>query len=172
MTEFKYGLFSSFLLIIWMIIVYTLLIPNYHQFGSYISILAFFIPFSGIYFGIKEKRLRSNYGYISFKDAFKTGTMVITLIITVIMIVFVYVYYEYINPDFVEYLVAETQKKLLENNATREEINTEITIVRYQYGLNVQLILQTLFVLAGGTITSFVTSLILKKTRKEDTNKV
>ena len=170
MTEFKYGLFSSFLLIIWMIIVYTLLFPNYHQFGSYISIIAFFIPFAGIYFGIKEKKLRSNFGYISFNEAFKSG-MIITLIISVIMMVFVYVYYEYINPGYVDYLSAEAQKVLLGNNASREEINAEITIVKYDYGLNVQMIRQTLYVLAGGTITSLIAAFFLKKTRKGDLKK-
>lgn len=171
MTEFKYGLFSSFLLIIWMIIFYTLLIPNYHQFGSYISIIAFFIPFAGIYFGIKEKKLRSNFGYITLKDAFKTG-MIITLIISVIMLVFVYIYYEYINPEVVNYLAAEAQRKLLSANASRDEINAELTIIKYQYSLNVQLIQQTLYVLAGGAIISFISSILLKKTRKEETKKV
>lgn len=171
MTEFKYGLFSAFLLIVWMIIFYTLLIPNYHQFGSYVSIIAFFIPFAGIYFGIREKRIRSNFGYITFKDAFKTG-MIITLIISVIMMVFVYVYYEYVNPEFLNYLIAEAQKKLLASSASRDEINAEITIITYKYSLNVQLIEQTLYVLAGGTITSFIASFLLKKTRKEDSKKV
>lgn len=170
MTEFKYGLFSSFLLIVWMIIFYTLLIPNYHQFGSYVSVIAFFIPFAGIYFGIREKRIRSNFGYITFQDAFKTG-MIITLIISVIMLVFVYVYFEYINPEFLNYLTAETQKKLLAINSSREEIEAELTIVKYDYSLNVQLIRQTLYVLAGGTIISFITAVLLKKTRKDDSTK-
>ncbi|HMQ70482.1 MAG TPA: DUF4199 domain-containing protein [Ignavibacteria bacterium] len=171
MTEFKYGLFSAFLLIVWMIIFYTLLIPNYHQFGSYVSIIAFFIPFAGIYFGIREKRIRSNFGYITFKDAFKTG-MIITLIISVLMMVFVYVYYEYVNPEFLNYLNAEAQKKLLASNASRDEINAELTIINYKYSLNVQLIEQTLYVLAGGTITSAIASFFLKKTRKEESKRV
>jgi len=87
------------------------------------------------------------------------------------MMVFVYVYYEYINPGYVDYLSAEAQKVLLGNNASREEINAEITIVKYDYGLNVQMIRQTLYVLAGGTITSLIAAFFLKKTRKEDLKK-
>lgn len=168
MIEFKYGLFSSFLLFIWLIFEYTLLVPNYHQLSSYVSIIAVFIPVAGIYFGIKERKNKTNYGYISFKEAFKTG-IVITLIIAVSVVIFIYVYYEYINPDFVNYLGAETERKLLKDNVSRDEINAAVAVIKYRYSLNVQLIQQLIFILFGGTAISFIISVLLKKTHRHKT---
>lgn len=162
MIEIKYGLFSAFVLFVWMIIEYTLLIPNFHEVGQYIGILSALIPVLGIFFGIKERRDKVNFGYISFKDAFKTG-IVITFIIGVMIVVFTYVYYEYINPDFVNYLSAETEKKLIQQNVSREEINAALEIVRYQFSFSVQIIQQLLFVFVGGTIISIIIAMILKK---------
>lgn len=168
MVEFKYGLFSSFLLFIWLIFEYTLLVPNYHQLSSYLSIIAVLIPVAGIYFGIKERKNKTNYGYISFKESFKTGVVII-LIIAVSAVIFIYVYYEYINPDFVNIIGAETEKKLLRENAGRDEINASVDAVKYSYSLNIQLIQKLIFILLGGTVASFVISMLLKKTHRHKT---
>lgn len=165
MIEIKYGLFVSFLLFIWMIIVYTLLIPNYHQIGPYIGIAAALIPAAGIYPGIKERRDKVNFGYITYKDAFKTG-LVITFFIAVMTVIFTYAYYTYINPGFIDYLSAETEKRLIEQGAGRDEINAAVTIVKYQFSLNIQLIQQLLFILIGGLILTTIASFILKRTRR------
>jgi len=165
MVELKYGLFSSFLLFVWMVFEYTLLVPNYHELGSYIGIVAAIIPVIGIYLGIREKRYKTNFGYITFQEAFKTG-IVITFIIAVLVVVFTYVYYEYINPGYVNYLAAETEKSMLQNNAGRDEINAAVTIIRYQYSLNIQIIQQLLFILVGGSVISFIISMLLKKVRR------
>jgi hypothetical protein len=165
MVELKYGLFSSFLLFVWMVFEYTLLVPNYHEIGSYIGFVAAIIPVIGIYLGIREKRFKTNFGYITFSEAFKTG-IVITFIIAVLIVIFTYVYYEYINPNFVNYLAAETEKSMLQNNAGRDEINAAVTVISYQYSLNIQIIQQLLFILVGGTVISFIISMLLKKVRR------
>ncbi len=162
MIEFKFGLFTSFLLFIWLIIEYTLLVPNYHQFSAYLSYIAVLIPVAGIYFGIRERKNKVNFGYISFKGAFRTG-IIITLIVAVFVTIFVYVYYEYINPGFVNYLGAETEKKLLQDGVSRDEINASVEVIKYRYSLNIQMIQQLIFILIGGAVVSFVTAMLLKK---------
>lgn len=165
MTELKYGMFTSFILFIWMIIEYTLFIPNFHEAGLYIGIVAILIPVIGIFFGIRERRDKINFGYITFRDAFRTG-IVITFITAVMIVLFTYVYYEFINPGYVNYLAAETEKALIQKNAVREEINAAVTVIRYQFSFNVQIIQQLLFVLLGGTAITFIVSIILKKERR------
>ncbi len=169
MIEIKYGLFSAFVLFVWMIIEYTLLMPSLHDLGQYIGIVSAIIPIMGIYFGIKERRDKVNFGYISFKDAFRTG-IVITFIIGVMIVVFTYIYYEYINPDFVNILSTETEKTLIQNNASRDDINAALEIVRYQYSFSVQIIQQLLFVFVGGTIISIVLAFFLKKYQRRGLN--
>ena len=169
MIEIKYGLFSAFVLFVWMIIEYTLLMPSLHDLGQYIGIVSAIIPIMGIYFGIKERRDKVNFGYISFKDAFRTG-IVITFIIGVMIVVFTYIYYEYINPDFVNILSTETEKTLIQNNASRDDINAALEIVRYQYSFSVQIIQQLLFVFVGGTIISIILAFLLKKYQRRGLN--
>lgn len=165
MPEIKFGLFTSFILFVWMIIEYTLLIPNFHEIGIYMGILSVLIIIPGIFFGIKERRDKSNFGYIRFKEAFKTGIS-ITFIITVLTVLFTFVYYEYINPNYVNYLAAEAEKSLLQDNAGREEIAAALTIIRYQFSFNVQLIQQLLLILIGGTAITTIVSVLLKKNRR------
>lgn len=165
MIEIKYGLFCSFLLFVWLMIEYTLLIPNFHELGVFIGMVAILIPLTGIYFGIKEKRDKANFGYITFRDAFRTG-IAITFIIVVMVVLFIYVYYEYINPGYVNFLAAETEKSLIQRGESREMINAELEVVKYQFSLNVQIIQQLLFALVGGTAITFIFSSILKKVRR------
>lgn len=139
MTELKYGMFTSFILFIWMIFEYTLLVPNFHELGLYIGIVAILIPVIGIFLGIRERREKTNFGYISFGEAFRTG-IVITFIVAVMIVLFTYAYYEYMNPNYVNYLAAETEKALIKQNAGREEINAAVTIIKYQFSFNVQII--------------------------------
>lgn len=165
MVEIKYGLFASFLLFIWMIIEYTLIVPNFHELGSYIGIISIIIPVIAIFLGIKEKRDKTNFGYITFNEAFKTG-ITLTFIMAVMVVMFTYVYYEYINPGFVNYLAAEAEKNMIENNASREGINAAVTIIRYQFSLNIQVIQQLIFLILGGTAITFIISSLLKRTRR------
>lgn len=165
MIELKYGFFTSFILFVWMIIVYTLLIPNFHELGMYVGIVSVMIPVIGIYYGIKERRDKTNFGYIIYRDAFRTG-IVITFIMAVMIVVFTYVYYEYINPNYVNYLAAETEKKLIQKNAGRDEINAAVIITKYRFSLNVQIIQQLLLILLGGTAITAIVSYILKRERR------
>lgn len=166
MIELKYGLFSSFVLFVWMVIEYTLLVPNFHEMGSYLGIVAIFIPILGIYFSIKERRDKENFGYITFKDAFKSG-IVVTFIMAILIVLFTYIYYTYINPNFVNYLAADTEKKLIQNGTGREEINAALTVIRYQFSLNIQIIQQLLFILLGGFAVTFIFSMLLKKSPRK-----
>ena len=165
MIELKYGFFTSFILFVWMIIVYTLLIPNFHELGMYVGIVSVMIPVIGIYYGIKERRDKTNFGYIIYRDAFRTG-IVITFIMAVMIVVFTYVYYEYINPNYVNYLAAETEKRLIQKNAGRDEINAAVTITKYRFSLNVQIIQQMLLILLGGMVITSIVSYILKRERR------
>lgn len=161
----KYGIFTSFILSVWMIIEYTLLVPNFHETGMYLGIISILIPVIGIYLGIKERREKTNFGYITFGESFRTG-IVISFIVAIMIVLFTYAYYEYLNPNYVNYLSAETEKTLIKQNAGREEINAAVTVIKYQFSFNVQIIQQLLFILLGGTAITFILSMILKKDRR------
>ena len=66
------------------------------------------------------------------------------------------------------YLAAETEKALIKQNAGREEINAAVTIIKYQFSFNVQIIQQLLFIILGGTAITFIVSMILKKERRTE----
>ncbi|MBS1517782.1 MAG: DUF4199 domain-containing protein [Bacteroidetes bacterium] len=165
MPEFKFGLFTSFILFVWMILVYTMIVPNFHEAGNFIMFVSVIIPVIGIFFGIRERRDKSNFGQITFKEAFKTG-IVITFIVAVMIVIFTYVYYEFINPDYVNFLSAKSEQSMIEKNIPREQINAALTVLKYQFSLNVQIIQQLLFVLIGGTLISFILAFLLKKEKR------
>ena len=64
------------------------------------------------------------------------------------------------------YLAAEAEKNMIENNASREGINAAVTIIRYQFSLNIQVIQQLIFLILGGTAITFIISSLLKRTRR------
>lgn len=165
MPEFKFGLFTSFVFFVWMVLVYTIIVPNFYGAGEFIMFVSVFIPTIGIFFGIKERRDKSNFGHITFREAFRTG-IVITFIISVMIVIFTYIYYEFINPDYVNFLVAKSEKAMIADNVPREQINAALTVTRYQFSLNVQIIQQLLFVLIGGSVISAVLAFILKKEKR------
>ncbi len=165
MPEFKFGLFTSFILFVWMVMVYTIIVPNYHEAGNFVMFVSILIPVIGIFLGIKERKEKNNFGYITYKEAFKTG-IVITFIIAVMIVLFTYVYYEYINPDYVNFLSAKSEQTMIEKNIPRDQIDNALTILRYQFSLNVQIIQQLLFVLIGGIVISIILSFLLKKEKR------
>ena len=165
MTEIKYGIFTSFLLFIWMILVYTLIIPNFHQSKMFIGFLALIFPAIGIYFGIKERRDKSNFGFIKFKDAFRTG-VVITFILAVMIVLFMYAYYKFVNPGYVNYVAYETEKALMSENLSRQIIDEEVATVKYKFRFDIQIIQQLLYVLIGGILISLIAAQILKKEKR------
>ncbi|MFZ1322275.1 MAG: DUF4199 domain-containing protein [Ignavibacteria bacterium] len=165
MPEFKFGLFTSFVFFVWMVLVYTIIVPNFYGAGEFIMFVSVFIPTIGIFFGIKERRDKSNFGHITYREAFRTG-IVITFIISVMIVIFTYVYYEFINPDYVNFLIAKSEQSMISDNVPREQINAALTVTRYQFSLNVQIIQQLLFVLIGGSVISAVLAFLLKKEKK------
>lgn len=162
MTEFKYGIFASFVLFVWKIIEYTLIVPNFYETGSYIGYISLIIPVVGIYLGIKERREKSNFGYIKFAEAFRTG-IVISFIMAVSIVFFIYGYFKFINPNYVNYLAAEVEKTLLNRNAARQDINANLDFLKHQFNFYEQIIQQFLIVLLGGIAISFIVSMLLKK---------
>lgn len=166
MPEFKFGIFTSFVFFIWMVLVYTIIVPNFYGAGEFIMFVSVFIPTIGIFFGIRERREKSNFGHITYKEAFKTG-IVITFIISVMIVIFTYIYYEYINPDYLNFLMAKSEESMITNNIPRDQINAALAVIQYQFSLNVQIIQQLLFVLIGGTIISAVLAFLLKKEKRK-----
>lgn len=166
MPEFKFGLFTSFVFFVWMILVYTIIVPNFHESGEFVMFVSLIIPAVGIFFGIRERREKSNFGHITYKEAFKTG-IVITFIVAVMIVLFTYLYFEFINPDYVNFLSAKSEKSMIEKGIPRDQINAALTVLRYQFSLNVQIIQQLLFVLIGGSVISAVFAFLLKKEKRK-----
>lgn len=148
-----------------MIVEYTLIIPNYHQSKLFIGFVSVLLPVIGIYLAVKERRDKTNFGYIKFIDAFRTG-IVITFILAIMIVLFTYTYYKYINPDYVNFLAAQTEKALLYENAGRDLINVEVSLIKYKFRFDIQIIQNLLYVLLGGIVDSFIIAMILKKESK------
>lgn len=78
------------------------------EMGKYAPILSMIILIAAIYLSILFKRDKDLDGVISFKDAFITGLST-SFVIGLMVGAYLFVYTQYIHPDFVNEMVKETE---------------------------------------------------------------
>jgi hypothetical protein len=88
------------------------LYPLYRLAGYYIGIIASVIPLLVIYPAIKERRDKTNFGYITFREGFRTG-IVITFMIAVMIVIATYVYFEFVNKGVAVRIAEEAGQNML-----------------------------------------------------------
>ncbi|MBK6506027.1 MAG: DUF4199 domain-containing protein [Ignavibacteria bacterium] len=166
MIEFKYGLFAAFIIFVMMIIEYTLIVPAVQKAGYYIGIIASVIPLLVIYPAIKERRDKTNFGYITFREGFRTG-IVITFMIAVMIVIATYVYFEFINKGVAVRIADEAGQNLLAAGSSSESASSTVTFIKENYSLQSQIITRLLLIMIAGTVTSIITASMLKKTKRK-----
>ncbi len=166
MIEFKYGLFAAFIIFVMMIVEYTLLVPAVQITGYYIGIIASVIPLLVIYPAIKERRDKTNFGYITFKEGFRTG-IVITFMIAVMIVIATYVYFEFVNKGVAVRIADEAGQNLLAAGSTSESANSTVRFIKENYSLQSQIITRLLLIMIAGTGISIITASMLKKTKRK-----
>lgn len=112
--------------------------------------------FGGILFAIFLTRKKQ--GYLEYKAAVKSG-IVSALLFGLVMCVFTFIYYKFINPGFVDYLIAEAEKTWRQQAATEEKIKQSIEVYRSAY-TPFRAFMVSVFM---GTLLSLVLSIFLKK---------
>ena len=167
MIEFKYSLLASFLIFVLMIIEYTLIVPALKETSFYLGILITILPLVLIYFAIREKRDRANFGYITFNEGMRCG-IIITFTTAVIIVFSTYIYFEFVNRGFALKLSKEVEQILISEGEAREEIAETVEFIKLNYDLQSRISNNLLLILIAGAGISALSSNILKKSKRKN----
>ncbi|RLD88510.1 MAG: hypothetical protein DRJ09_08260 [Bacteroidetes bacterium] len=148
------GVLVSVALIIFKLVLFLLDVDgeSYIQFGYYI---VFALGLAWAIYSVRNSKLD---GFATYGKAFMIG-LYASISIAVIMAVYTYVYMKYIDPSFVDNLLANAEDKMIETNPdmSEEDLNKalEMTKMFMQPGL------MSVFSIFGSIITGAIFSLIV-----------
>jgi hypothetical protein len=162
-TDVKFGILTGFAVCTWILTEFFL---GFHtmrlSIGEYSSYFAVIIPMITLYFGIKEKRDHYYGGRITITAGIRTGLM-ISVISAIITTLFLIVYYNYINPDFIQIGLAFQKHRLMITGRTDLEIIKEMENIRAIFSFTHQILYGILSTIGIGFVLSLAISFILKK---------
>ena len=165
MTAATYGMYSAAVSIAITLIEYFTGLdksPN----GRWIGFLGFIFLIIFIYLAEKARKEEELNGQMTYGQGVGTGTIV-ALVSSSILCIFMYIYMTYINPELIDYIVAEQQKQFAAQHMSAEQQATATRMLRMFSGSA----WQSVMVLVGGTLIGVVISLIVSifvKTKEED----
>ncbi|HSF89590.1 MAG TPA: DUF4199 domain-containing protein [Saprospiraceae bacterium] len=114
-----------------------------------------------IYLGIKEARDTTGGGFINFGQCFRTG-MGITLITALVACAFTFIYLQFIDPGFIDKIMAMTEEQWEQNGMTEEQMDAArsyTTMLMTPWAFSLITILSVLF---WGLVKSLIAGAFLK----------
>lgn len=158
-----YGISTGLAISAWM---YTEYLFGFHatQIGRYTGFAALIFTILGLYLGIKAYRRHDKAGKINYWETVFAGIR-ISLVAGLITSVFTFLYLQYINPDFTEFMVETNKKILQEHGATAAHLQTNAQITRERYSSLPQALRAFGGFVAAGSMFSLILAGILKSRR-------
>lgn len=160
-TEIKYGLIfgvslSAYIMLAHVLGFYTTNIQS----GKYGDIAVTLLPIVILFLAIREKRRRG--GSLTVLQGILTGLLVV-LISYPISATFLWIYHHFINPNWLEYIIAYERDKMARAGIEMNLINEQINMLRTRSSGMAQLIGGLFGTLILGFVLSLIISLILRK---------
>lgn len=157
----KYGLITCCILIIWMMIQYLTGLDRSDA-GQYLNWISYPIMIVFIVLTLKEVKSQGG-GYLSFGDGFKNGFLMMA-VVAVIMGAFTFVYFSFINPEFLDYVREKAIEEMENKDLSDEEIEQAMGIAEILMGKGAM----TAFALVGNVIIGAIFSLIIAAIMKKE----
>jgi hypothetical protein len=160
-----YGIVTGLVIAGWM---YLEFLAGFHgsKTGKYTSFAALLFTILGIYSGMRSYRQINREGEMTYWQGVLAG-VILSVFAGLITAAFTYVYFAYINPGFVDYMVDLNRQSLVQHGATDVQVQSNEIVTRDLY----QPAPQSLRVLGGYVATGSLFSLIIAgilKTRRQD----
>lgn len=114
-----------------------------------------------IYLGVKEARDTDGGGYMTFGQGFKSG-MAISLITALIASVFTFIYLKFIDPGFLDKIMAMTQDQWEKQGMSEEQIEAAQKYSGFMMNAWAFSLIMIVSVLFWGLIKSLIAAAILK----------
>jgi hypothetical protein len=150
-----------------MIVEYTILVPALKESAYYLGILITVLPLCLIYFAIREKRDKVNFGYMAFNEGMRTG-VIITFAVAIVIVFATYVYFEFVNKGMTLRLSREVEHILISSNVQRGLIDKTMEFIELNYDLQSRISNNLLLIILGGSGISALSANILKKNKRKN----
>lgn len=159
-TALKFGLMTFFAGVIYSIIL-LVIGQEYNQGLSYVAYLILIV---GIASGVSNFRSLNN-NRLSGKQGFALGFRIV-LIYSVLMAVFLLIYFNLINPEYIDGLMANSVDKMKERGMSQETIDQAMKFSQAFMKPSSILIMGTIMNLLFGAVFSGITALLLKTKKR------
>lgn len=133
------------------------------SFTSLLSmVLTYGIMFGALFLGVKHLKEKLQDGYISFGKAFKLG-LLISLIMALFISIWMYVFLEFIDPNFLQNMIDVMEFQFEEQGLSDEEIETSMGIMGYMFNPLAFTIMSFFSQFITGLILSLIAAAILQR---------
>jgi hypothetical protein len=105
-----------------------------------------------------------NGGYLGFGEGFKNGLLMMA-VVALIMSLFTYVYFTYINPDFVDFVSERAREEMENRDLSDAEIEKAMDVAQMFMSVNFMTIMALVGNVVIGAIFSLIAAAIMKKER-------
>lgn len=163
----KFGLISSVLGMIWVLMMYITEIERMDSY-KYIAYISFLIPVICLYLGIKERRDKELNGFISYGVAFNSGLLQ-TLVSAGISTVFSFFYFRYINPGIIDFQIEKTIEKMQSQGMDEAQLEKTMEMLPVWMNPTAFTIFGFFAALIAGLVVTLIVSAILKN---QDPNEI
>jgi MFS family permease len=126
------------------------------------TLITFVAIFGAIFKGIQTQRDQLLGGYISYGDGVKLG-MLITLFAAILLAIYSVIFVTFIDVDFMDNMLNETKRQMIEQNKSEEEIEMAMKFSGYLKSPWVFAIGGFLGYVVYGLIASLIVSIFTKK---------
>ncbi|SDS87041.1 Protein of unknown function [Mucilaginibacter mallensis] len=124
------------------------------------GLLTILIQATGIYVAMQAIKKQQN-NSLTYGQALKTGIL-IAVLTAVITALFSFIYCEFINPGYAQYMVAEAQKVMIAKGETQQQIITDSAAVRKEFSTGAQIGESLVGQFFVGTVISLIMGLFIK----------
>ena len=161
--EVKYGLYTGFGICLWMMAEHVLGFNSTRlDIGQFTRVFAVILPIVMIVLGIRDKRNIDFNGNLEVLDGVKCG-LIISLTSGALTAIFFVVYGSFINPDYLDHLMAFEKSKMIGQGIPDAEIGPKLEAMRTMNTLPIQPMFQIVGSMISGLAISIIGSTILKK---------
>lgn len=173
-TFVKYGLWTGIISGLWGLVSFTIVswlnaaafngsIPA-TQIRSYSGLFSIIILALGIYFGLKQARIR-NGNRLTYGQAVKTG-IPIAIVTAVVVAVFTWLYCTIINPGYTEFMVQDCQRTMTAAGKSPAEVVQCVESTRNQFSTGAQIAQALIGQAIAGTLLSLIFGLFFRTKNK------
>lgn len=161
--EIKYGIIIGMAISCWILLEFLL---GFHtsrmEFGAYSGYFAIIIPLIGYYKALKAKKKSEAKNFFTIGRGLKSG-FTISIIVASVLTVFLYLYTQYLNPNWNELSLNLLAEQMKQSGSTPAEINEIIGAYREILTPRNQAMLQFLGIVIEGLIISLIMAVVIRR---------